>query len=259
MGLEDALRRISALGIKYVELSADVGVHLYSKIRDGVPPLRTKKLLDEFELQPAAIALESDFTVGDAELDPMLDWVRKGIIYCHELGAPILRIFASHIRRGVRVDDALFDRAIANIGRMVQVAEDHGVQLAMENHDALTATGGDMVRIIEGVASPWLGANYDPSNFLGLGGDPVEDGRSIAPYILHCHLKDVVHLRTFHYEGYEGVEMGAGVVDYAGVLRLLHEIDYQGFLSLEYEGGADPVRGTRDGLANLRRLMAAFA
>jgi sugar phosphate isomerase/epimerase len=94
---------------------------------------------------------------------------------------------------------------------------------------------------------------------MGLGGDPVEDGRIIAPYIIHCHLKDVIHLRTFHHQGYEGVEMGAGLVDYAGVLRLLHEIDYQGFLSLEYEGSADPVRGTRDGLANLRRLMAAYA
>ena len=256
--LEDALRRISALGLEYVELSADVGVHLYSKIRDGVPPLRTKKLLHEFHLKAAAIAIMSDFTASDAELDPMLDWVRKGIVYCRELGAPILRICASHIY-GVQVDDGVFDRTIDNIKRIVPIAEENGVQLAMENHDALTATGAGLVRIIEGVASPRLGANYDPANFVAMGADPIEEGRIIAPYMVHCHLKDVVYLSTLHHEGYESVEMGAGVVDYAAVIRLLHEIDYQGFLSLEYEGGADPVRGTRDGLANLRRLMAGYA
>ncbi len=46
-------------------------------------------------------------------------------------------------------------------------------------------------------------------------------------------------------------------MDYPRVIELLRDIDYQGFLSLEYESTFDPVRGTRQGLANLRNLMAA--
>ncbi len=59
------------------------------------------------------------------------------------------------------------------------------------------------------------------------------------------------------YSGYAYLEAGAGIVDYPRVIQMLRDIDYQGFISLEYESIFDPVRGTRQGLANLRHLMAA--
>lgn len=281
MDLEDALRKISALGLKYVELSAEGGAHLEPKIRDGVSPQRTKDLLDEFNLEAAAISIVTNFAVSDAELDGMLDWVGKGIAYCRALGASVLRIFASNFH-GRQVDRGLIDLTIRNIQRVTPVAEENGVQLVLENHDGLTASGEDVVRLIEGVGSPWLGANYDPANFvpaygifpMGVGAtpwrvdtydaadpvpvmfDPVEAGRQIGPYIKHCHLKDVTYLRSDRYNGYAACEMGAGVVDWRGVFQLLREIDYQGFLSIEYENTLDPVRGVRESVAYLRQLMA---
>ena len=254
MDLEDALRKISALGFRFVEINCDE--HLGSKIRDEIPVLQTKKLLDEFDLQPAALMGDSDFAVSDAGLDDMLDWVGRQITYCRALGAPALRIFASHLRREY-VDGSMFDRTIRNLRRIMPVAEENRVQLALENHFGITASGQDVVRIIEGVASPWLGANYDPANFVPAGVDPIEAGRQLAPYIRHCHLKDAVYVGSTHYSGYAYLEVGAGIVDYPRVIELLRDIDYQGFLSLEYESTFDPVRGTREGLANLRRMMAA--
>lgn len=257
MDLEDALRYVSAMGLRYVELSADVGAHLYTKILDDVPPMRAKKLLDEFGLEAAAISIFTDFAIHDAELDAMLGWAGKAIAYCHALGAPILRVFACHIYN-TYVDRSLVDRAVRNIKRLVPVAEENGVRMAVENHCALTATGEDVVRLIEGVASPWFGANYDPANFVMTNEgelDPIEAGRQIAPYIMHCHLKDPIYVGSGH-KGYTCVALGKGTMDYPGVLRLLREIDYQGFLSIEYENSYDIVRGTRDGLAYLRQLMA---
>lgn len=281
MDLEDAMRKIAALGFRYVELNADPGLHLASKVRDGVSPLGTKKLLDEFHLKAAAITVSTNFAVSDVDLAGVLESVAKGIVYCHELGAPILRIFASAFY-GRQVDRSLIDLTIRNIRRVVPLAEENNVQLALENHCGLTASGEDMVRIIEGVASPWLGANYDPANFVpaygvfpqGVGAtpwradsygapsrvpvmfDPVEAGRQIAPYIKHCHVKDVIYVRCDRYNGYAFKEMGAGIVDWRRVLQLLREIDYQGFLSIEYENPIDPVRGTRESLSYLRRIMA---
>lgn len=254
MDLEDALRTISALGFRYVEINCDE--HLGSKIRDDVPAIRTRKLLDEVDLEPAALMGDSDFAVSDAELDAMLAGVGRQISYCRALGAPVLRIFASHIRSKY-VDGNTFDRTIRNLRRIMPVAEENRVHLALENHFGITASGEDVVRIIEGVASPWLGANYDPANFVPAGVDPREAGRQLAPYIRHCHLKDAVYVGSTHYSGYAYLEAGAGIVDYPRVIELLRDIDYQGFLSLEYESIFDPVRGTREGLANLRRLMAA--
>ncbi len=253
MDLEDALRKISALGFRYVELNCDE--HLGFKIRDDVPVSRVKKLLDEFDIAPAALMGNSDFAVSDSKLDAILAWVGKQISYCGALGAPVLRIFASHIRAQY-VDRDMFDRTIRNLRRIVPVAEENRVQLALENHFGITASGDDVARIVEGVASPWLGVNYDPANFVPVGVDPIEAGRQLAPYIRHCHLKDAVYVGSTSYSGYAYLEVGAGIVDYPRVIELLRDIDYQGFLSLEYESTFDPVRGTQQGLANLRQLMA---
>ncbi|MDE0068190.1 MAG: sugar phosphate isomerase/epimerase [Caldilineaceae bacterium] len=259
MDLEDALREISALGFKCVELNCHE--HLGSKIRDDIPVSRTKKLLDEFDLVPAALMGGSDFAVSDSKLDAMLALVGKQISYCGALGAPILRVFAGHIRAQY-VDGNMFDRTIRNLRRIMPVAEENGVRLAFENHFGITATvddvaRDDVARIVEGVASPWLGVNYDPANFVPVGVDPIEAGRQLAPYIIHCHLKDAVYVGSTSYSGYAYLEAGAGIVDYPRVIELLSDIDFQGFLSLEYESIFDPVRGTRQGLANLRHLMAA--
>jgi sugar phosphate isomerase/epimerase len=281
MDLDDALRKISALGLKYVELSADPGSHLEPKLRDGVPPLRTKELLEEFDLKAAALAVYSDFAACGAELDAMLDFVGRAITWCRELDASILRIFASTLYIGSYVADGLLDRTVGNIKRVLPIAEENGVRLALENHCALTETGEDVVRLIEAVDSPWLGAVYDPSNFIYMPPDmilgfdkpwrdddyypvrsapvrvdPVGAGRQIAPHIIYCHLKDIIYVRSDRLNGFGFVEVGAGIVDWAGVIRVLREIDYEGFLSLEYLTPDDPVRGTREGLANLRQVMA---
>ena len=265
MDLEDVLRHISTMGLRYVELSADTGAHLYCKILDNVPPLRTNKLLDEFGVEAAAISVFTDFIVSDAELDSMLGWAGKALAYCRELGAPILRVFACQISpyqfRSTYVDKSLIERAIRNIKRLVPVAEENGVQLAVENHCAMTATGEGLLRLIEGVGSPWFGATYDPGNFvLASAGelDPIEAGHQIAPYIKHCHLKDPIYVGS-GYKGYACVALGTGTMDFPAVLQLLRDIDYQGFLSIEYENTFDVVRGTREGLAYLRRMMAEYA
>jgi sugar phosphate isomerase/epimerase len=265
MDLEDALRHISSMGLRYVELSADAGAHLYCKILDNVPPQRTIGLLEESGLGAAAISIFTDFTVSDAELDSMLGWAAKALAYCRELGAGMLRVFACQLSpyqlRSTYVDKSLIDRAIRNIRRLVPVAEEVGVQLAVENHCAMTATGEALLRLIEGVGSPWFGATYDPGNFvLASAGtlDPVEAGRQIAPYIKHCHLKDPIFVGS-GYKGYALVALGTGTMEIPGALQLLHEIGYQGFLSIECENTFDVVRGTREGFAYLRQVMGDYA
>ena len=254
--LEDALRRIAGLGIKYVELSSDHHCHLHTKFEDGVAPEEVRRVVDACGLEVAAVAATSDFAVNDAHIDAMLDWVSREIRFCRALGASILRIYAGHMESQY-LDDHVFERVIGNIKRIVPLAEENGVQLAVENHFGITATADDMLRLIEGVASPWLGANYDPANFVPEGVDPVAEGRRLGPYIKHTHLKDPIYVGAHEYFGYAWVEIGKGMVDYPGVMGVLREIDYQGFLSLEYESSFDPVRGTRASLEYLQQLLAA--
>ena len=53
-----------------------------------------------------------------------------------------------------------------------------------------------------------------------------------------------------------GSVVGEGLVDLAGVMAVLREAGYDGWLSLEYEGAEDPVvLGVPRSLAAARRLM----
>ena len=54
------------------------------------------------------------------------------------------------------------------------------------------------------------------------------------------------------------VDVGAGVVDYLGVLQALKVSGYEGYLSIEYEETPDVERGTADSLSRLRVYMASL-
>jgi sugar phosphate isomerase/epimerase len=82
-----------------------------------------------------------------------------------------------------------------------------------------------MIRIIEGVNSPWLRAILDMGNFY-FEPDMLMAVRQIAPYV------DLAHAKTYP---------GGGLVytldlEYAEMFRILLEAGFGGYVSLEMEG-----------------------
>jgi 3-oxoisoapionate decarboxylase len=61
----------------------------------------------------------------------------------------------------------------------IKVAEEYGVQMAVENHIDFTAD--EMLSLITDVDSPWLGINFDTGNFLRSLDDPIEGMAKLAP------------------------------------------------------------------------------
>ena len=51
--------------------------------------------------------------------------------------------------------------------------------------------------------------------------------------------------------------MGRGVIDYAAVFAALRAMEYDGFLSFEYEGRGHPIEAAREGMAYLRKQIEA--
>jgi len=78
---------------------------------------------------------------------------------------------------GYTEDDG-FKWCIDCVQQCLSKAEEHGVVLAMENHWGLTRTPEGLLRIVNAVKSPWLGALMDTGNFLE---GPYEKLAQIAP------------------------------------------------------------------------------
>ncbi|MFM7250223.1 MAG: sugar phosphate isomerase/epimerase family protein [Planctomycetaceae bacterium] len=140
-------------------------------------------------------------------------------------------------------DEEAFGWVIASIERLLPRAEECGVVLGLENHWGLGRTAAGVMRIVEAIDSPWLRVTLDTGNFLDEAQAQME---RLAPA---CCL---VQAKT--YDG--GGKWYTLDIDYPWVAAMLARHGYQGWVSLEFEGKADPEEAVP---ASLARLRAAFA
>jgi inosose dehydratase len=97
-----------------------------------------------------------------------------------------------------------------------------------------------------------IGLCLDTGHHIVAGGDPVGALRSLGERVRHVHLKDVdPHvLARLHVGGYRSMhdavrdglftELGAGMLDLDGVLSVLAERDYDGWLMVEQDASLGP-------------------
>ena len=102
-------------------------------------------------------------------------------------------------------------------------AAELGVVLALENHWGLTRTPAGLLRLVNAVNSPWLGALMDTGNFLE---DPYTKLAAIAPKTVF------VQAKTY----FGGGEWYTLDLDYARIAKILADANYTGWVSLEMEG-----------------------
>lgn len=146
--------------------------------------------------------------------------------------------------------DLLRDRIL----KILKIAEEDEIYLAIEPHGTFSLTSYGLQRIMEISDSKWLGINYDTANIhnstyietkngeytqksLGKSQDEVETLKKISDRVVHVHVKDVI--------GTECVSLGSGEVNIKGCIDVLKKANYTGAVSLETEGEADPEEGQK--------------
>jgi sugar phosphate isomerase/epimerase len=111
-----------------------------------------------------------------------------------------------------------------------------------------------------------FGVNFDPSNALIAGDDPIALLRRVRHRVVTMHasdryLKDGTLDDLRREEGIEGYatrlhhgEIGKGLIDYPTVFRLLHDTGFDGWISIE--DGVEGVEQLRRSVAFLRDAIA---
>ena len=102
------------------------------------------------------------------------------------------------------------------------------MRVTLENH-GLMAGRSDQVRgIIDAVGFPSLRANLDTGNFVDR---PYDNIALAAPKAVTCQVK--IELSTEKGDGREPADLNR-------IVGILRKADYQGYLTLEYEGKEEP-------------------
>ena len=111
--------------------------------------------------------------------------------------------------------------AKATLDRAEPLARAAGVKLAVENHKDFRTD--ELLDVLRGLASPWVGVCVDTGNNLALLEDPAATIAALAPFALTVHLKDM-GLEEYA-DGFRLAEvpLGQGALDLPAVVAALRK------------------------------------
>jgi sugar phosphate isomerase/epimerase len=180
--------------------------------------------------------------------------------YARKIGAKVMRIVGGN-RHTRPASFALHRRRLGGmLKKLLPVAEDYGIVLALENHIDLTAD--EIVDLVTSLNSPWLGICLDSGNNLRLHEDPLVVAEKLAPFARATHIKDLGvrpgDPKDFAF--WPSVPLGKGLVDIGRVLGFLRKAKYKGLLAIEIDY-LHPDYGTEDRAvaASVKYLKGLFA
>ena len=170
------------------------------------------------------------------------------------------------------------DWVLEAIQQVLPVAREHGVVLGMENHykdgfwkyPEFAQKMNRFVEIVGAVSDhEYFGVQYDPSNAIVAGDDPIALLRRVVDRVVSMHASDrylaegatLEDLRqsdgTIGYSASlrHGVT-GKGLNDYHAIFRTLAEHNYRGWVSIE--DGMNGMEEMAESLAFLRRMSERY-
>ena len=263
---EDAIRRISGLGFKAVELIAWDKTFL----EDYYSPKKVKELkevlsgegveLSQFVYTPLNLS-----NPEKAERDEATEVFRKAVDVGAELGStvinsvsawpfgmrfgrefpwftqkPLVQTFTAPMPSGLDWDQNYGDYVEA-VRTCADACEASGVVYSIEPHPyAYVANTSGCLRLLEQVDSPALGINFDPSHTFPVGDFPNVSVYQLGSRIKHIHVSDNDAVTNVHWRP------GEGKIDWVAMFQALKDVGYDGVVSIELEDVPGVSRGGAD-------------
>ncbi len=230
-------------------------------------PAELKRLRRQVEDAGRSIPMmcySPDFTRPDpAARQSEIEQQKRAIEATALLGGRYCRILSGQRRPGIEVQTGI--QWVAEcVHALLPFAEQHGIVLILENHykdgywtyPEFAQHSDVFLALIDAIgAHPNFGINFDPSNAIVAGEDPLELLRRVLPHVATMHasdryleggtLEDLRNLEQDPNTGYAPIlkhgVIGQGLNDYDRIFSMLHESGFQGWISIE--NGQDPLKG----------------
>lgn len=223
-----------------------------------------KQVLAETGLKVSAYDVSNNF-VKESQEERMkeVEKVLDGILIAKQLGAPVVRVFCGDVHGDITFEDGA-DWIIKSLNLCKEAAEKENIVLAVENHGLLAGKSTMVEHIIQAVNSPFVKMTFDTGNFLLVHESPVDAFNRLKSDIVHVHFKDFrekeEHESFRGFRSTEGVELigvvpGDGMVNLDTIVQGLKDNDYDGWLSIEYEGFEDAKLANEEAVSRLRNEL----
>jgi len=238
------------------ELNVD-GLEFYNNFADIKDPAnwpKVRRAVEETGMVIPMMCCSPDFTIPDPELrQQQVDHEIYSIRMSAELGAKLCRVLSGQRRKDITREQGM-GYVVDSIEKCLVEAEKVGVTLVIENHykdDFWTepefAQMMDVfVDLISRIDSPIFGVQFDPSNAIAAGEDPLELLEKVKHRVISMGASDrylangtIEDLRKAEggSAGYvsffkHGV-IGKGLNDYDAIFKTLKDVGFDGWISIE--------------------------
>ncbi|MFM8868680.1 MAG: sugar phosphate isomerase/epimerase family protein, partial [Candidatus Nanopelagicus sp.] len=261
------------------ELNVD-GLEFYNNFADLKDPAnwpKIRKSVEDAGMQIPMMCCSPDFTIPDPKLrQQQVDHEIHSIRMSAELGAGLCRVLSGQRRKDITREQGM-GYVVDSIEKCLVEAEKVGVKLVIENHykdDFWTepefAQMMDVfVDLISRIDSPIFGVQFDPSNAIAAGEDPLELLEKVKHRVISMGASDrylangtIEDLRKTEggSAGYvsffkHGV-IGKGLNDYDAIFKSLKDVGFDGWISIE--DGVDGMEQMHESADFLREKIKKY-
>ena len=233
------------------------GLEFYNNFADVKDPAnwpKIRKAVEDTGMVIPMMCASPDFTIPDAALRKKeVEHEIKAIEMSAALGAKYCRVLSGQRRKDITREEGM-GYVVESINACIPVAEKLGITLIIENHykdDFWTepefAQMMDVfVDLVSRINSPSFGVNFDPSNAIAAGEEPLELLEKVKHRVLTMHASDrylasgtIEDLRKAEggSAGYvsffkHGV-IGKGLNDYDAIFKTLKDVGFDSWISIE--------------------------
>ncbi len=172
--------------------------------------------------------VRNNFAVADgaarkADIQMVKDW----IVVASKLGAPVIRVFSGPARPAGHSFDEAVEWMVADFKECAAFGQQHGVMVAIQQHNDFLKTAAETIRVIDAVGSDWFGCILDIGSLRS--GDPYAEIEKLVPYAVSWQIKENV--------GRAGKDEPT---DLARIKAIMDRSGYRGYVPFEALGGGDP-------------------
>lgn len=256
------------------------GLEFYNNFADVKDPAnwpKIRKAVEDTGMVIPMMCASPDFTIPDATLRKKeVEHEIKAIEMSAALGAKYCRVLSGQRRKDITREEGM-GYVVDSINACISVAEKLGITLIIENHykdDFWTepefAQMMDVfVDLVSRIDSPSFGVNFDPSNAIAAGEEPLELLEKVKHRVLTMHASDrylasgtIEDLRKAEggSAGYvsffkHGV-IGKGLNDYDAIFKTLKDVGFDSWISIE--DGVDGMEQMHESADFLREKIKKY-
>ncbi len=184
--------------------------------------------------------VRNDFAVADpAARKSDIQMVKNWIVVASKLGAPVIRVFSGVARPAGHSFEEACKWMADDFRECADFGKEHGVVVAVQQHNDFLKTADETIRMIDAVGSDWFGAILDIGSLRQ--GDPYAEIEKMVPYAVSWQIKQEV-----------GRNNKVEATDLTKIKAIIDRSGYRGYVPFEALGAGDPGPKIIDFLGKIR-------